>query len=273
MTEIEIIKKFSFDIRKNILDMSLNAAASSSHLGGGLSIVEIISVIYCKFLNLTKDPKDPNRNRFVLSKGHGVLPYYAALYLKGYLQKEDLQLFEKTNGRLFGHPIMNRDLGVEFSTGSLGMGISIAVGLSLSFKKRKKDNKVFVLIGDGECNEGSVWEAAMSSVHHNLDNLTIIVDHNGFQQTGSNDEINKVISLKNKWQSFGLEVIELDGHKITDLINAFEKKFEKPKLILANTVKGKGFSFSENNNDWHHKILTKTNYDQAIKELNSNYGI
>jgi transketolase len=143
----------------------------------------------------------------------------------------------------------------------------------LSFKKRKKDNKVFVLIGDGECNEGSVWEAAMSSVHHNLDNLTIIVDHNGFQQTGSNNEINKVISLKNKWQSFGLEVIELDGHNITDLINAFEKKFEKPKLILANTVKGKGFSFSENNNDWHHKILTKTNYDQAIKELNSNYGI
>ncbi len=268
--ELIEIKSFSKELRKNILKVSLAAGASSSHFGGGLSLVEIISVLYCKFLNLNNNIQDPNRNRFILSKGHGVLPYYCALYQKGFIEQSDLEKFEKTDGFLFGHPIMNKKVGIEFSTGSLGIGLGIGVGLAISYKLRKKSNQTYVIIGDGECNEGSIWEAAMSAAHYKLNNLTVILDNNGFQQTGSNSDINNPEDLKSKWQSFGFEVLEVDGHNIEALIHSLQKICDKPKLILAKTVKGKGFSFSENNNDWHHKVLTKKNYEDAINELDNN---
>jgi transketolase len=138
--------------------------------------------------------------------------------------------------------------------------------------KKKKKNKVYVVVGDGECNEGSIWEAVMSASHHQLNNLTIIVDNNGFQQTGSNNEINKQLKLKDKFASFGCETLEVDGHNIQHLLNAFEINSNLPKAIVAKTVKGKGFNFSENNNEWHHKILTKSAYEDAVKELNEKYG-
>tara|TARA_B100000989_G_scaffold298865_1_gene290588 strand:- start:6698 stop:7528 length:831 start_codon:yes stop_codon:yes gene_type:complete len=268
LNEYLYIKEFAFEMRKNILKMALDAGASSSHFGGGLSIVEILSVLYCKYINNQKKNNQENQNRFILSKGHGVLPYYSALYQKGFLKNDDLKLFEKTGGKLFGHPVMNRDFGIEFSTGSLGIGIGLAVGLSLANKLKKRDNKVYVVIGDGECNEGSVWEAAMCASHHNLTNLTVILDNNGFQQTGSNNQISNSVNLASKWKSFGFEVINVDGHNINQLIEAFEKKTAFPKILIAKTIKGKGFSFSENNNEWHHKVLTSNTYNEALKELN-----
>lgn len=269
--DVNSLKNFCIDLRKTILEISFNAGASSSHFGGGLSLVEIIAVLFSNYLNLSQDFADIKRNKFVLSKGHGVLPYYAALYHFGFIKKNDLNFFEKTQGFLFGHPVKNLEHAIEYSTGSLGLGIGLSVGLSLAFKKKKTNNHVYCIIGDGECNEGSVWEAAMSASHHNLDNLTVILDHNGYQQTGSNNEILKVNSLNNKWKSFGFDVIEINGHDIVEIINALDKKNKNsPKLILAKTVKGKGFSFSENNNEWHHKVLTKSMYDLGLKELYGN---
>lgn len=256
-------------IRKNILDTSLAAGASSSHFGGSLSTVEILVTLYEDVLKYKIDnPLWEDRDRFILSKGHSCLGYYSILAEKGFFSKDKLQLFEKDNSFLLGHPVMNKEFGIEFSNGSLGMGLSLGIGVALAAKKRKKDYNVYVLIGDGECNEGSVWEAAMSAAHFKLNNLTAIIDNNSLQQTGSNEEIMCSTSLEKKWSSFNWHTIEVDGHNTSDLKKAFNIKSNKPKLILAKTIKGKGFKFSENNNDWHHKILTKSQYDIAIKELN-----
>lgn len=268
MENIKKIETFCKEIRISILKMSLNAGASSSHFGGGLSIVEIVAVLFSEYLNIKKDSNSSNKNKFVLSKGHGVLPYYAALFHKGYINEDQLINFEKSNSILFGHPVRNVKHGIDYSTGSLGMGVGLAVGLSLASKIKKIGTKVYCIIGDGECNEGSVWEASMSASHHNLDNLTLILDNNKLQQTGSNKDISNSQNLSDKWKSFGFEVIEIDGHNLYEIINALDfNNKNKPKLILAKTIKGKGFSFSENNNDWHHKVLTKSVYDQAIEEL------
>ena len=164
---------------------------------------------------------------------------------------------------------MNRNLGIDFSNGSLGMGLSLGIGVAISAKKKKKNFKVYVIVGDGECNEGSIWEGAMAAPNFKLDNLYVIIDKNNFQQTGSNKEIMNVENLKDKWSSFGWHTTELDGHNIPDLCNFFKEssKINKPKAIIANTIKGKGFTFSENNNDWHHSILSKSIYEKALKEL------
>ena len=263
------IKKFATELRKKILFTSLHAGASSSHFGGSLSTVEIIATLYGSVMNLNREnPRCEERDRFILSKGHGCLAYYAALAEIGWLKETDLKLFEKEGAKLLGHPIMNRSVGIEFSNGSLGMGLSIGIGLGIAFKKKEKNNKVYVLMGDGECNEGSVWEAAMSCPNFNIDNITAIIDNNGFQQTGANNDIMNSEKLSEKWGSFGWDVINVDGHNIEQLITSFNKEYNgKPKVIIAKTIKGKGFSFSENNNDWHHAVLTQKLYDEAIKEL------
>jgi len=264
------INEMTKRMRKNILDMSLSAGSESSHFGGGLSIVEITATLFGSIMSY--DPKNPeweDRDRFILSKGHGCLGYYTALHEIGLISKDDLMKFEKTNSYLLGHPVMNRKKGIEFSNGSLGMGLSIGIGVALAAKKRKKNYKVYVLIGDGECNEGSVWEAAMAAPNFKLNNIISIVDRNNLQQTGTNKEIMSVGDIAEKWRSFAWDVIELDGHNIKELYDAFsnERNSTKPLAIIANTIKGKGFSFSENNNDWHHKIMSKSQYELAIKEL------
>ncbi len=268
--DINKIKKFSLEIRKNILEMALSAGASSAHFGGALSIAEIVSTLFAHQMKI--DKKNVNwekRDRFILSKGHACLAYYAALCEIGYISKEELKTFEKNDTNLLGHPVRNTKLGIDFSNGSLGMGLSLGIGVALSSKKRKLNFNVYVILGDGECNEGSVWEAAMAAPNFKLDNLYVIIDKNNFQQTGSNKEIMNVENLKDKWSSFGWHAIELDGHNIEDLFEFFKnsQKIKKPKAIIANTVKGKGFSFSENNNQWHHSVLTKSLYEKAIKEI------
>ena len=271
--QIKNIKNFAFQVRKNILEMAVSAGSSSAHFGGALSITEIVSTLFCCQMKIDKkNPQWEDRDRFILSKGHACLAYYAALCEVGYISKEELKTFEKNDTNLLGHPVINRNLGIDFSNGSLGMGLSLGIGVAISSKKKKKKFKVYVIIGDGECNEGSIWEAAMAAPNFKLNNLYVIIDKNNFQQTGSNKEIMNVENLKDKWSSFGWHTTELDGHNIQDLQNFFKKSknIDKPKAIIANTVKGKGFSFSENNNDWHHSILSKSFHEKAINELKKN---
>ena len=267
---IKKIKNFAFEVRRNILEMAVSAGASSAHFGGALSITEIVSTLFSYQMKI--DKKNPNweeRDRFILSKGHACLAYYAALCEVGYISKEELKTFEKNDSNLLGHPVINRNLGIDFSNGSLGMGLSLGIGVAISSKKKKKNFNVYVVVGDGECNEGSIWEAAMAAPNFNLNNLYTIIDKNNFQQTGSNKEIMNVDNLKDKWSSFGWHTVELDGHDVQALYNFFSqsKKIDKPKAIIAKTIKGKGFSFSENNNEWHHSILSKSFYEKALKEL------
>tara|TARA_Y100000310_G_scaffold75106_1_gene71362 strand:- start:728 stop:1564 length:837 start_codon:yes stop_codon:yes gene_type:complete len=269
--QLENIKTFAFNVRKNILEMAVSAGASSAHFGGALSITEIISTLFASQMRIDKkNPKWEKRDRFILSKGHACLAYYAALCEVGYISKDELKTFEKNDTNLLGHPVINKNLGIDFSNGSLGMGLSLGIGVAISSKKKRSNFNVYVVIGDGECNEGSIWEAAMAAPHFKLNNLYAIIDKNNFQQTGSNKEIMNVENLKDKWSSFGWYAAELNGHNIQELCNFFKesKEIDKPKAIIANTVKGKGFSFSENNNDWHHSILSKSFYEKALKELN-----
>ena len=265
---------FSKNIKRKILEMAYVAGSSSSHFGGALSIVEIISTLFAHQLNIKKDdPEWLERDRFILSKGHACLAYYAALSEIGYLSEEDLKTFEKDGSILSGHPVKSPKHGIEFSTGSLGIGLSIGLGLALGAKKKKKTNKVYIIIGDGECNEGSIWESALAAPNLKLDNLVVIVDKNNFQQTGSTENIMNTDKLKDKWVSFGWSVREVNGHDINELLNYFSSLKDNsntPNLLIANTIKGKGFSFSENNNDWHHAVMTKTNYEKAMQELKEN---
>lgn len=267
--ELIEIKNFSKRVRKHILEMALYAGASSSHFGGALSIVEIISTLFSNQMNLNeKNRYSETRDRFILSKGHACLAYYAALCEIGFIKKDELKTFEKNDSNLLGHPVANKELGIEFSNGSLGMGLSLGIGLCISSKKKKSNFKVYVILGDGECNEGSVWEAMMAASHFKLDNLYTFIDRNNFQQTGSNNEIMSLENLKSKLISFGWNTIEIDGHNINEISNALNLNDKnRPTAIIANTVKGKGFSFSENNNSWHHAVLTKSTYEKALTEL------
>jgi transketolase len=266
--EIKKIKQLTKKIRKNILDMSLIAGASSSHFGGSLSTVEILATLYHSILNFNvKEPLWVERDRFILSKGHACLGFYSVLCEYNFIKREELNLFEKNGSFLLGHPVINKQKGIEFSNGSLGMGLSLGIGVAIASKKRGLKNNVYVLLGDGECNEGSVWEAAMSASHFKLNNLIAILDNNKLQQTGSNIEIMSTNDLAEKWSSFGWEVNKVDGHNVEALLETLRKKTNKPKLVLAQTIKGKGFSFAENNNDWHHKIMSKKQYDEALLEL------
>ena len=268
--QIKNIKSFALQVRKNILEMAVSAGAGSAHFGGALSITEIVSTLFAYQMRIDKEnPKWEERDRFILSKGHACLAYYAALCEVGYISKEELKTFEKNDTNLLGHPVINRNLGIDFSNGSLGMGLSLGIGVAISSKKKKKKFCVYVIVGDGECNEGSIWEGAMAAPNFKLDNLYVIIDKNNFQQTGSNKEIMNVENLKDKWSSFGWHAVEVDGHNIQELCDSFNEsgKINKPKAIIANTIKGKGFSFSENNNEWHHSVLSKSFYEKAIKEL------
>lgn len=267
------ISRFAHQMRRDALEMAYSAGDKASHFGAGMSIIEIVATLYAGTMKL--DPCDPTwegRDRFILSKGHGVLGYYPALKQIGYISGEELLTFEKSGSFLAGHPIMNRAKGIEFSNGSLGMGLSIANGLALSFKRRQMNNQVYVLLGDGECNEGANWEAFMSASHYHLDNLTCIVDYNNLQLGGSNDFIMSINNIKLKGESFGWNVIEVDGHRIEEIYNALQFTFDnqKPKLIVAHTIKGHGFTFSNNNNDWHHAVMTKKVYEEALLELEGN---
>jgi len=267
---IDYITQMAARMRKHILDMALEAGAHSSHFGGGLSVVDITATLFGSVMNIKPDePEWAGRDRFILSKGHGCLGYYTALHEAGYISHEELMTFEKTDSFLYGHPVMSRAKGIEFSSGSLGMGMSLGSGVAVAAKRRGQDHRCFVIIGDGESNEGSNWEAAMAAPHHKLDNLVVILDRNRHQQTGTNSEIMDVGDAGAKFDAFGWHVEEIDGHDVSALYDTLSERRNdgKPLAVVANTVKGKGFSFSEDDNSWHHKILTKAQYEAAVEEL------
>lgn len=271
---IKELKESSLIARKNLIKMAYSAGSASAHVGGALSIIDVIVILFKSILKIRNDEKILiERDKFILSKGHGCLAYYSVLINEGFIKEEELNSFEKSGSDLMGHPIINKQKGIEFSTGSLAMGLSIGVGLAIAKKIKKTENKVYVIIGDGECNEGAIWESAMSAYKYNLDNLIVILDKNNFQQTGSTNEIMKVFNLENKWRSFGWDTIEIDGHNHEEILRELKRDNKKntPKILIANTIKGKGVSFFENNNQWHHSVVSKKIYDDAISELKKNY--
>ena len=240
------------------------------HMGSAMSLVEILRVLYDEFIKFNpKKPKSENRDRLILSKGHGCLAYYAALCEFGYFSREEFSTFEKTNSRLLGHPVIDRSIGIEFSNGSLGMGLGLGIGVAIAGKKRNRDYTVYIVMGDGECNEGSVWEGAMAASQFSLDNLVVVIDKNNYQQTGSNKEIMNVGNLTEKWKGFGWEAKEVDGHNTAKLYDVLARgtSDRKPLAIIANTIKGKGVSFAENDNAWHHAVITKKLHEMAIDEI------
>lgn len=236
-------------------------------------MVEIMAVLYSRVLNFdSSNPEWSDRDRFILSKGHGVLGYFAALHEAGLISEEVLSTFQTNESHLVAHPVMNMALGIESSNGSLGHGLSMGVGIALAARKKNKDFRTFVYMGDGECNEGSVWEAVMSASQLNLGNLTAIVDFNKLQSDGDSRQIIDLRDLAGKFQSFGWESREIDGHNIDEIVEALETptNLEAPLAVIAHTVKGKGISFMENNNDWHHNRLTTKYYELASSEILAN---
>lgn len=255
------------EVRKNIVRML--GESKSGHPGGSLSLVEILLALYYKKMKV--DPKRPqweDRDRLLLSKGHGAPALYAVLAEKGFFPKEELLSLRKFHSRLQGHPDMRKTPGVDGSTGSLGQGISIGVGMAIGAKLKKKDYHVFAVLGDGELQEGQVWEASMAAVHYKLDNFTVIIDYNRLQIDGTNDEVMSLGDIEGKLNSFGYQVIKVDGHNIEALSTALDEKVQhRPKCIIASTVKGKGVSFMENKVGWHGKAPNEQEVLQALTEL------
>ena len=246
-------------------------AAKSGHPGGSLSAADMFTYLYFKELRV--DPKNPqweDRDRFVLSKGHTAPGLYAALALRGFFPVEDLVTLRKLGSYLQGHPNMNSVPGVDMSTGSLGQGISVACGMALASRLKKRDNRVYTLLGDGEIQEGQVWEACMFAAHYKLDNLTVIVDNNGLQIDGKIEDVMSPYPIVDKFKAFGWHVIEMDAHDFDSIEAAFneaESVSGQPVAIIQKSVKGKGVSFMENNVSWHGSAPNDEQYEQAMGEL------
>ena len=254
------------DIRKRILELAFKAGSNGSHLGGSLSAVEILNTLYHSGFSF--NPADETRDRLILSKGHAALVLYCVLESVGIITKEDAETFEQNGTTLFAHAKKNISKGIEFSGGSLSLGISYAVGVALACKSKGIKNRIFVLLGDGECDEGLVWEAVMSAVNYHLDNLTFIVDCNGLQSDGYTKDVMDHSPLEKKFEGFGCKVVSVDGHSEKDMLNAYkEERKDCPLVIVAHTVKGKGVSFMENLQQWHHGTLSQTQYEQAMEEV------
>lgn len=267
--DINNLKKISNEIRKNIIEEVYSA--QSGHPGGALSSVEILTALYFNQMNIDPErPKDENRDRFVLSKGHASAGLYATLAERGFFEKEELKNFRKLGSMLQGHPDMKHIPGVDMTSGSLGQGLSAANGMAMASKLDKKGYRVYCLVGDGEIEEGQIWEAAMTSSHYNLDNLCVIVDNNNLQIDGEVSEVMSIYPLREKFQSFGFEVFEVNGNDIDELITVFQKAKtvkNKPTAIIAKTTKGKGVSFMENQVGWHGKAPKEDEYKLALEEL------
>lgn len=245
----------------------------SGHIGSSLSCADILAVLYFNEMNIDpQDPKAESRDRFVLSKGHASEALYATLAERGYFPKEDLITFRHIDSPLQGHPDMNKVPGVDITTGSLGQGLSAANGMAIASKIDKQGFRVYCLMGDGELEEGQVWEAAMTSSQYELDNICAIIDCNGLQLTGKTEEIKSLNyeSIEQKFRSFGFNTIVIDGNNIESIMQAFsiaERTKGMPSAIIAKTIKGKGVSFMENNNEWHGKSLSDEDYKKALEEL------
>ena len=264
--ERDVLKtiRLAEEMRRTILQMSFNCG-QPAHLGGALSIVDILAVLYGRISNFDIKRK---KNRFILSKGHGVLGLLSVLHCVGKISKKKILTFQKNGSEFIAHPIANPALGIESSNGSLGQGLSYGIGIAISYLKRKRDGQVYVLMGDGECYEGSVWEASITATEINLENLTVIIDCNGYQNDGAVGDKMDVKAMSKKWRGFGWNVIDCDGHDHEKLYLALSHKYkDKPTAVIAKTTKGKGVSFMEDNNDWHHNRLTEKMFHEAMNEI------
>lgn len=257
------------EIRRDIIRMI--GEAGSGHPGGSLSGADIVTALYFHAMRIKpEEPHWPDRDRFVLSKGHAAPLLYAALAERGYFPREELMTLRKLGSRLQGHPDLNKVPGVEMSTGSLGQGLSVANGMALAGKLDNRDYKVYVLLGDGEIQEGMIWEAAMAAAHFKLDNVIAFLDHNGFQIDGPTSDIMNPEPVADKWRAFGWHVLSIDGHDLAQILHAIEeaKRLKgKPVMIVAKTIKGKGVSFMENQVGWHGVAPKPDEMERALAEL------
>lgn len=269
MENYSYLENVAKKIRISIIEMLKEA--KSGHPGGSLSAAEILTALYFKEMNVDpKNPKWADRDRFVLSKGHAAPVLYAALAEKGYFPKEELYRLRKIDSMLQGHPDMKGTPGVDMTTGSLGQGLAVANGMALAGKLDGRDYRVYVLIGDGECQEGIIWEAAMLAAHYKLDNITVFLDHNGLQIDGANEEVMDIEPIDEKFKSFGWHVMKIDGHSFEEIFKALDEAKNikgKPSIIIAKTVKGKGVSFMENVAEWHGKAPNEEETLKALEEL------
>ena len=268
MNKLELMKVAN-EVRKGAVTAVYNA--KSGHPGGSLSAADIYTYLFFEEMNIDPaDPKKDDRDRFVLSKGHTAPGYYAALANRGFFPVEDLKTLRKVGSYLQGHPDMKHIPGVDMSSGSLGQGISAAVGMAISGKLRKKDYRVYTLLGDGEIQEGQVWEAAMLAAHHNLDNLVVIVDNNNLQIDGAVDEVNSPYPIDKKFEAFNFHLINVDGHDFDAIDAAFKEAREtkgQPTALIAKTIKGKNVSFMENQASWHGAAPNEEQYAVAMADL------
>jgi transketolase len=266
---VEELEKMAVIIRCDIIDMICTAAAG--HPGGSLSAADVVTALYFRVMRIDPENPDwPDRDRFILSKGHACPVWYAALAERGYFDKSHLKTLRQMGSILQGHPDMLKTPGIDMTAGSLGHGLPAGLGMALSGKLRQKDYHVFVIIGDGESQEGSIWEASMAAPNFKLDNLTAILDYNHLQNDYSVDDIMPIHPVVDKWQAFGWHVLEIDGHDMAQVVDALEKAKAHqgaPTMIVANTVKGKGVSYMENVCEWHGKAPCQEEADRALEEL------
>lgn len=275
MQDIGKLKEIARNIRKDILIMLANAG--SGHTGGSLSATDIVTALYfSKMRHDPWNPKWPERDRFILSKGHAAPLLYAVLARSGYFDRKELMTLRRLGSRLQGHPDCKVLPGVEMSTGSLGQGLSIGNGIAMAGKLNKNNYRVYVLLGDGENQEGQVWEAAMTAAHYRLDNLCAILDRNGLQIDGQVEEVMSIEPIVEKWRAFGWDVLEIDGHDMNQILLAFDKAEGtkgKPTMVIAHTIKGKGVSFFEGKVEYHGIAPTKEELERALAELGTPQGM
>jgi transketolase len=272
LMDTENLIKKAREIRKDIIEIAYKAQGPS-HEGPSLSCTDILTALYFKIMRI--DPANPcweERDRLILSKGHACPALYSTLAERGYFDKSWLYSVRRLNSRLQGHPDMNKTPGIDMTSGSLGNGLSTGLGIALALRIRKIRSNVFVILGDGESQEGEVWEAAMAAPRLGIDNLIAIVDYNHLQSGGYTDQILSLEPLRNKWEAFGWQVFEMNGHNMEDIVTKLEMAVSfqgRPVAVIAHTIKGKGVSFMENNHIWHGRIPTQAEYEQALAELSN----
>lgn len=271
ITSIQALENIANDIRKDIIEEVYQA--QSGHPGGSLSCTDILTVLYFNQMNVDpKKPEDANRDRLILSKGHCSPALYAVLARKGYFDKEELKNFRKMDSFLQGHPDMKKVPGVDMTTGSLGQGLSAGVGMAIASKMNQAGCRVYCVLGDGEIEEGQIWEAAMAAYKNKLDNLCVILDNNSLQIEGKIQDVAGLDNIEGKFKNFGFNVIQVDGHNISNLIDGFnsaKQTKQVPTILIAKTIKGKGVSFMENQAKWHGKAPNEEEYEKAINELDT----
>ena len=270
------IQRFARRMRLDMLEMMKHAGANGAHIGGAFSATEILASLYCGWLDVSpENPLNPNRDRFILSKGHTALALYSTLYEAGFLTQEELMSFEDNAGHFSTHCCKNQSKGIELSSGSLGLGLGYGSGCALTAKLEHWDFDCVVLLGDGECNEGSVWEAVQFAAKYKLDNLIAVVDFNHQSLDGFTTDTMPITSFQKVFDGFGWDVVKIDGNDVSDICGAISgiQRNGKPTAIIAETLKGKGVSFMEDTVGWHHTVLSQQQYDEAKAELEAANGL